>query len=336
VVNRDLRTGRQNRIPVEQFFREEEEHLQVKKVTRVAIIPAYNEESSIAKVIVQTKQYVDEVIVCDDGSTDMTATITESLGARVVRHTENQGKGAAIRTLAKEVRKLNPEVIVMLDGDGQHDPKYILLLVTPIETGESDIVVGSRYVDGGKTDAPFYRRVGLRVINFLYTKGAGVSVKDTQSGFRAYSLKAFKSVMGHDTDGYGMDGEQLSIAAKNGLRVMEVPISVSYSGPSPTSKKPPLLHGAALVSSLFRLIVEERPLLYLGVPGIALTGIGMILGLILLWMLNETRYFSIPIATVTLGAYAVGLMLIIAAITLHGLKRITEKVDKIRQYIDQS
>jgi len=303
---------------------------------RVAIIPAYNEESSIAKVIVQTKQYVDEVIVCDDGSTDMTYKIAESLGVRVVRHTKNQGKGAAFRTLAKEVRKLKPEVIVTLDGDGQHDPREIPLLVEPIEIGESDMVVGSRYVDGSNMDAPLYRRVGLRVINFLYKKGTGVSVTDTQSGFRAYSLKAFRSVMGYDDDGYGMDGEQLSLATKNGLRVMEVPISVNYSGPSPTSKKPPLLHGADLISSLFRLIVEERPLLYLGVPGIAMTGIGMILGLFLLWTLNETRYFSLPLATVTLGAFVVGLLLIIAAITLHGLKRIFVKVNRLREYVDQS
>jgi glycosyltransferase involved in cell wall biosynthesis len=330
-----LRTGRQNRIPVERFFGEEEEYLQMKKVSRVAIIPAYNEESSIASVIVQTKQYVDEVIVCDDGSTDMTSTIAESLGVRVVRHAKNQGKGAAFRTLAKEVRKLNPEVIVTLDGDGQHDPREIPLLVEPIETGGSDMVVGSRYVDGGNMDAPFYRRVGLRVINFLYKKGAGVSVTDTQSGFRAYSLKAFRSVMGYDDDGYGMDGEQLSLATKNGLRVMEVPISVNYTGPSPTSKKPPLLHGADLISSLFRLIVEERPLLYLGVPGIAMTGIGMILGLFLLWALNETRYFSIPLATLTLGAFVVGLLLIIAAITLHGLKRISEKINRLYSNLNQ-
>jgi glycosyltransferase involved in cell wall biosynthesis len=319
-------------MPVDQFLSDEEERLPVSKnVARVAIIPAYNEESSIARVIVQTKQYVDEVIVCDDGSTDMTYPIAESLGVRVVRHAKNQGKGAAFRTLAKEVRKLAPEVIVALDADGQHDPAEIPALVKPIEAGESDIVVGSRYVAGGQMNAPFYRRMGLRVINFLYKMGAGVRVKDTQSGFRAYSLKAFRSVMSHDTNGYGMDGEHLSLATKSGLRVTEVPVSVNYNGPSPTSKKPPLLHGADLLTSIVKLIVEERPLLYLGVPGVVMTGIGMILGLFLLWTLNETRYFSLPMATFTLGAFVLGFLFIVAAITLHGMKRMSEKLNILKE-----
>ncbi|NIQ06946.1 MAG: glycosyltransferase family 2 protein, partial [Candidatus Korarchaeota archaeon] len=138
------------------------------------------------------------------------------------RHSEKRGKGEAFRTLSKEVMELGSEIMVALDGDGQHDPDEIPMLVKPIETGESDVVVGSRYVDGGKMDAPFYRRLGLRVINFLYKKVGGVRTKDTQSGFRAYSQKAFEFLIQCDAKGYGIEGEQLVLAAKNGLRVMEV------------------------------------------------------------------------------------------------------------------
>jgi len=297
----------------------------------VAIIPAYNEESSIAKVILRTKQYVDCVIVCDDGSTDATFVIAKALGARVVRHSERLGKGEALRTLSKEVMELSPNFIVALDGDGQHNPDEIPMLVKPIETGKSDVVVGSRYVDGGKMDAPLYRRFGLRIINFLYRKFVGVHIKDTQSGFRAYSRKAFDYLMQCDAGGYGVEGEQLVLAAKNGLSVMEVPVSVNYNGLAETSKKSPLLHGADLMSTLLRLVVEERPLKYLGLPGIGLTLIGMMLGVYLLWMFNITRYFSILVTMLTMGTLTAGLLLVIAAFTLHGLKRINERLKRFNE-----
>ena len=301
------------------------------RVKTVAVIPAFNEEGSIARVILRTRRYVDRVIVCDDGSTDMTFMIAKELGAVVVRHGENRGKGEALRTLHKEIMELGPDVIVTLDGDGQHDPDQIPMLVKPIETGECDVVVGSRYVDGGEMDAPLYRRIGLRVINFLYKKVGGVCTRDTQSGFRAYSQKAFKYSIECDAKGYGIEGEQLVLAARNGLRVMEVPISVNYNGLAVTSKKSPLVHGADLISTLLRLVLEERPLKYLGLPGIGLTGIGMILGLYLLWNFNITRLFDMPLATLTLGASMVGLLLIVAAMTLHGLKRMSEKLNKSNQ-----
>jgi len=301
------------------------------RLKTVAIIPALNEESSIAKVILRAKRYVDKVIVCDDGSTDMTFMIAKELGARVVRHGERRGKGDALRTLSKEVMELDPEIIVTLDGDGQHDPDEIPMLLKLVETGESDVVVGSRYVDGGKMNAPLYRRFGLRVINFLYRKFGGVRVKDTQSGFRAYSKKAFDYLWQYDAKGYGIEGEQLVLAARNGLRVMEVPISVKYNGSARDSKRSPLWHGADLISTLFRLVAEERPLMYLGLPGIGLTCVGAMLGLYLLWMFNTTRYFSIPVAVLTGGVLTVGVLLVVDAITLHWLKRINEKLNKFNE-----
>ncbi len=298
------------------------------KAKTVAIIPAYNEEGSIAKVVLGARRYVDQVVVCDDGSTDMTFAIASALGARVVRHSERLGKGAALRTLSKEVMELSPEIIVALDGDGQHDPDEIHMLVKPIETGESDVVVGSRYVEGAKIYAPFYRRFGLRLVNFLYNKVAGVQTKDTQSGFRAYSKKAFEFLFKCDAKGFGIEGEQLVLAARNGLRIMEVPVCIRYEGSRGHSKKSPFFHGTDLMSTLFRLIVEEKPLKYLGLPGIGFTSMGAVLGLFLLLKFNVTRYFSMPLATLTLGTSMLGLLLIIAAITLHGLKRMSEKLNK--------
>ena len=293
----------------------------------VAIVPAYNEEDTIAKIILQTKRYVDAVIVCDDGSTDMTFKIAEALGVKVVRHDENRGKGEAMKSLFGEIMALDPDIIVALDGDGQHNPDEIPMLVKPIEKGASDVVVGSRYIGGAKPSAPLYRRLGSRLINFLYRR-AGVSTKDTQSGFRAYSQKAFQYLIHCDADGYGIEGEQLFLAARNGLRVMEVPVNIRYDGLRQTSKKTPLSHGLDLVLTLLRLVVEEKPLKYLGLPGICVAFVGMILWLYLLWMFNLTQHFNIPVTILTVGLSIIGVFLVVSGIILQGFKRIDEKLER--------
>jgi glycosyltransferase involved in cell wall biosynthesis len=300
------------------------------RVKTVAIIPAYNEESSIAKVILRTKPYVDKVVVCDDGSKDMTPWIAKALGAIVISHPAKRGKGEALKTLFKEVMKFNPEVIIALDGDGQHDPDQIPMIIKPIEAGECDVVVGSRYVYGSEMDAPLYRRVGLRVINLLYKKVSGSNIKDSQCGFRAYSPKAFEFLINCNEKGYGIEGEQVVGASRNGLRLMEVPISVKYNGLAKTSKKSPVFHGADLILTLFRLLIEEKPLKYLGLPGMGLMSIGTILGLYLLWTFNITRCFSISAALLALGTTVGGLLLAVAAIIVDRLRRMNEKLNHKR------
>lgn len=291
------------------------------RLKTVALIPAFNEEDNIAKVILRTKQHVDDVIVCDDGSTDMTSMIAEALGVKVVRHAERLGKGEALRTLSRLAMQLNPDVIVALDADGQHNPDDIPMLLKPIEADQSDVVVGSRYVHGSRMDAPLYRRLGLRVINYLYKAFAGIQTNDTQSGFRIYSKKGFECLVQCDSKGYGIESEQLVLAGKNGLRVMEVPISVRYKGLARTSKKSPLLHGADLILTLFRIVVERRPLMYLGLPGVALSGIGIFLGMYLLWASEIGRFLNPSIAMLMMGTLVVGILLTNAAITLNGLKK---------------
>ena len=116
-----------------------------KKPFIVAVIPAFKEEENIAKVVLLTKKYVDLVIVGDDGSDDMTAEIAKALGAIVIRNNKNMGKGYTLKRLFNEALKLGADIIVTLDADGQHDPKYIPKLTEPIINGEADIVIGSRY-----------------------------------------------------------------------------------------------------------------------------------------------------------------------------------------------
>jgi len=297
-----------------------------KKPIIIACIPAYKEETSIAKVIVKALKHADKVIVCDDGSDDMTGEIAEKLGAEVIRHERNMGKGAALRDLFRLAKKYKPDIVVILDADGQHDPDEIPKLVEPLEKGVADLVIGSRYVKGAKTDMPLYRRIGLKIINFLSRKLVKSAVKDTQSGFRAFTLKALEELENAESKGFGIESEQVALGIKKGLRIVEIPITIKYKGLSKTSKKSPFLHGEEIIATILRLIVEERPLLYLGVPGSILMLVAIALGTYLLLLFNATRYFSIPIAILALGAGSIGITLIIAALMLYSFNRILKKI----------
>jgi glycosyltransferase involved in cell wall biosynthesis len=290
----------------------------------VACIPAYNEERTIASIVIRAMKYADEVIVCDDGSTDMTAEIAERVGATVLKHERNLGKGEALRTLFRTALKSGCDVVVTLDSDGQHNPEEIPILVKPILEREADMVIGSRFVKGASTDIPFYRLIGTRIINAL----SGKKVKDVQNGFRAFSTKAARILLECESKGYGVEQEQVALAIENNLSIVEVPITVRYRGLEKTSKKGPVAHGLELVSDALRLVVEERPLLLLGVPGIVLCTIAIGLSTLLMWYFNTTRYFSVPIALIILGASFTGIMLIIAALTLYALNRMVRKILK--------
>ena len=184
------------------------------------------------------------------------------------------------------------------------------------------MVVGSRYAEGSRVDAPFYRRVGLRLINALSGGSGDSGVGDTQSGFRAFSAKALDVVLGCEAEGYGVETEQLALAQKNGLRIVEVPVTIKYGGLGNTSKKNPVSHGAELVGTVLRLVVEDRPLLLLGVPGFFLTMVGVFTGGYFLWYFNTTSYFSLPLALITFGALVIGVLLIITSFILYAMSRL--------------
>jgi len=297
-----------------------------KKHVVVACIPAYNEEETIARVVIEAQRYVDKVLVCDDGSTDLTGEIAERLGAEVVRHERRMGKGAALADLFAVAKRYDPYIVVTLDADGQHDPNDIPKLLEPLKKGDADLVIGSRYVKGAKTDAPLYRRLGLKVINFLSRRMAKSSVKDTQSGFRAFTVKALKGLR-TESKGFGIESEQITSALKSGLRIKEVPITIRYRGLPKTSKRHFLLHGGEVVATILKLIVEERPLLCLGLPGMILMLLAMTLGTYMLLLFNATRYFSLPMAIITLGASLIGITLMIAALTLYALNRVMKRIE---------
>jgi len=126
----------------------------------IVAIPAYNEEETIAKEVLKAKKYADKIIVCDDGSADSTAEIAKSLGVDVIRHKRNLGYGAAIQSLFERAKRLDFDVLITLDGDGQHNPDDIPKVIKPIIDDEADIVIGSRFVGDSLFAMPWYRRIG--------------------------------------------------------------------------------------------------------------------------------------------------------------------------------
>jgi glycosyltransferase involved in cell wall biosynthesis len=283
-----------------------------KKPYVVACIPAYNEEKTIAKVLVKTRKHVDKVIVCDDGSTDMTAEIAEALGAEVIKHERNMGYGAAIISLFKRAREVRADIMVTLDADGQHDPDYIPELTGPIIREEADIVIGSRFLTS-EAETPTYRRIGIKVINWL-TKRKVKKVSDTQSGFRAYSKRSIDTITPTEM-GMGVSTEILLKAEENALKIKEVSVKIIYSVERP-SKKNPLIHGLDVIFSTIKHLSVRHPLIFYGLPGFVSLLIALVSGSMLVYLFNLTRYFSLPLAMITLGFGILGVILCSTALLL--------------------
>ena len=279
----------------------------------VACIPAYNEEKTIAKVILKTKRYVNKIIVCDDGSTDMTGEIAKALGAMIIRHEKNMGKGMALKSLLSKAMEFDPDIVVTLDADGQHDPSYIPKLVQPIIDGKADMVIGSRYIGNNKTEMPKYREIGLKIISKVQPYG----IKDSQSGYRAYNAKAIPILLKAKSKGYGVEIEQIKLALENNLKILEISVKMRYKGLPKTSKKNPLIHGAEILMTLIRLTLERRPLTYLGIPATILYLISFYSGLQLVGLYLRNRYFSIPYALLSIITFITALILTMTAIQLY-------------------
>lgn len=239
-----------------------------------AILPAYNEEVSIGSMIIGAKKYVDTVIVIDDGSTDNTSSIAMLAGAEVVKHSSNQGKGAALKTGFKAARYA--DIIVTMDSDGQHNPEDIKKLVTPLVDGEADIVNGSRYINGNGKNTPGYRRIGQTILDKATNIGSGLNITDSQSGFRAFAVHTIP-VFKFNNDNFGIESEMLMDAANAGLRIKEVEINVRYDVDNST--KGPVSHGLSVLMGIINEIEFNRPLFYFALPGFVITIIGLVLGL---------------------------------------------------------
>ena len=168
----------------------------------VAVIPALNESDNIANVLSETVINVNYAIVVDDDSSDETAFKAQTFSnTRVLCNKKNIGKGSSLRRGFLEALKHNPDIIVTLDADGQHDPKDIPKLVAALNEQDADIVIGSRFTNGSVNEAPRARQLGLSLINVVNRSIVRSSLSDTSSGFRAYTKNAIRLVLDLDLKG---------------------------------------------------------------------------------------------------------------------------------------
>jgi len=190
----------------------------------IAVIPEFNEERSIGKVVRETRKYVDRVIVSDDGSKDRSGEEAEKNGALVLRHIINMGKGFSMRTGCDKAFLMGADFIVTLDGDGQHAPGDIPKLVGTLRKEKLDIVLGSRYL---KTEMPVTKQLGNWLLSSASRIFFGVDVKDTQCGFKAFTRQAYGKIR-WDSRNYSVESEIIMRTGKEKLKYKEIPIRTIY------------------------------------------------------------------------------------------------------------
>ncbi|MEC7871153.1 MAG: glycosyltransferase family 2 protein [Chloroflexota bacterium] len=284
----------------------------------LACVPAYNEEGVIGDLIKKMLPLVDSVVVCDDGSSDLTSKEAQDAGAFVIQHSTNKGKGAALKSLFDYAKHSNADVIVTIDGDGQFLPEEIPKLAKYVENGKSDIVIGYRFET--EKDMPSYRKFGNKILDEVSKKAANLNLRDTQSGFRAYSKQAIAKIH-FKNNGFAADSEILIDASEKNLSISEQNVSVLYNTGNKTSTNNPVRHGSGVLISLFEMVLMKRPLTFLGIPGLIILVTGIFTSIVSLTLFNETGHFSVPITLVSLVFLTVGLMLILVSGILFSINR---------------
>jgi len=265
--------------------------------------------------VLKTKQYVDEVIVVDDGSTDQTGNIAKLAGAIVIQHKRNKGKGASIQTALAETKKNSPNILVLLDADSQHNPDEIPNLIKAIFDGY-DLIIGSRVQQS--SNIPRYRRIGQRVLSYFSRILSGEKVADSECGLRALSLKAIAELK-LTQSGFAVEAEMIAAAAERGLKIKEVPISAIYTKDGSTLN--PLVHGLGNLAAIITMISERRPLLLFGLFGFILTVLGLIAGARVLYTVSIGGGIATGTALLSILFLIIGMFSIFTGIILNVLAK---------------
>jgi glycosyltransferase involved in cell wall biosynthesis len=298
----------------------------MKKATNectLAVIPCFNEEATIGSVVIRTKRHVDKVLVVDDGRTDDTVRIAKEAGATVISHKTNKGKSAGIKTGFKYALINGFDYVVTIDGDGQHNPDEIPVVLDNLQNNGHDITIGVRY--GESTEMPLWRKFGKRVLDYTTSFGNGGHVTDSQCGFRAFNKKAVQGITPRLNGGaFSTESEQLINANDLGLKVEQTQVMCRYKGLD-TSTKTPTSHGLSVLRYIIWQIAERRPLLFISVPGFIMVLIGLFFGIQTLQVYNHSGVFLIPSAIVTSIFLIIGVLGMFMGLVLNVLPNIIKR-----------
>jgi len=291
----------------------------------VVMIPAYNEEESIGKVIREIPREIDgiediEVVVINDGSTDNTEKVAIESGAHhVITHKRNLGLARAFKTGLDYALKLGADVIVNIDADGQYNAKEIPKLISPILKGEADIVIGDRQID--KLDhMPKAKKIGNKIATWVTAKLAGIDVRDAQSGFRAFSRKA--AMMMNVLGDYTYVQETIIQAANKGLKIEWIPIK--FRKREGKSRLIPNIWSYAKRAgmTILRTYRDYHPLsVFLGIGGILLL-VGLVFALRVLIHYIQTGMVTpyLPSAVLAVMLIVVGSITVVFGLVADMLK----------------
>jgi len=277
----------------------------------IVVIPALNEESTIAKVIVGAKGFASRVIVCDDGSTDATGAIARALGVQVIQHEKNEGKGESLRILMSEAMKFSPTAVLTMDGDDQHNPEDIPKVVLPVLDGEADLVIGTRSMNF--PEMPMDRIMGNKVLDALASVGAGGTIRDTQSGFRAYSSMALATIH-FKAAGMTIESQTIIDAVEAGLKIREVPVSTRYL--VSRRKRSRFSHFSEVVDYLLSRTIVGSPILYLGAPGIFATILGVVAGFLVVQAFVTNHQLALGTALLSVVLLLIGAIMVSTSLIL--------------------
>lgn len=283
---------------------------------KIAVIAAHNEDRFIGSVVLKTRHYVDQVIVVDDGSTDLTAQLAEEAGAVLIRHDTNRGKAEAVNTGLRHARQMDAAIVVLIDGDGQHDPTEIPALLAPIENQQADMVVGSRFLTI-RSRIPRWRIFGQHALTLATNVASGVPLTDSQSGFRALSRAALQQLNFRPNGGFSIESEMQFLAHQHHLAVTEIPVSVTYAEPS---KRNPVQHGMQVLNGIIALVSQHRPLFFFGVSGALILMVGLILGLVVVDRYNTYQRLAVGYALISVLLSLIGIQTLFTGIVLHSLR----------------
>ena len=284
-------------------------------------IPAYNEEKNIASMILKLKESADKIIVCNDGSTDLTGKISEELNVITIHHKENLGYGAAIRSIFLKAKELDGDILVTFDADGQHMITDIKNVISPIEKKQSDVVIGSRFLTKSNS-IPQYRKLGINIITKVTNSTLNEKLTDAQSGFRAYSKDVLRKIIPTDT-GMGVSTELLIKSSSLGFRISEVPITISYEGE--TSTHNPVSHGVDVLLSTIKYTALERPLKFYGIPAMVFLVIGFSFTFLSIQFYADVGRLSTNLTLISAGTVLIGVILAVTAILLFSLTSIVKE-----------
>ena len=284
-------------------------------------IPAYNEEKNIASMVLKLKESADKIIVCNDGSTDLTGKISEELNVITIHHKENLGYGAAIRSIFLKAKELDGDILVTFDADGQHKIADIKNVILPIEKKQSDVVIGSRFLTKSNS-VPQYRKLGINIITKVTNSTLNKKLTDAQSGFRAYSKDVLRKIIPTDT-GMGVSTELLIKSSSLGFRISEVPINVSYEGE--TSTHNPVSHGVDVLLSTIKYTALQRPLRFYGIPSVVFLVIGFSFTFLSIQFYADVGRLSTNLTLISAGTVLIGVILAVTAILLFSLTSIVKE-----------